>query len=114
MSTESRTLGASILLDAHSLVTGRRNQDYGHPLDDYTKSCAIFEAMTGLHLTPEQGVLFMKAVKLSRLTNALARGEWHEDSAVDDAGYTACLAMIFYEKDRRVAGHGYKGEVLCD
>lgn len=86
--------GAETLLEAHKLITGDRNTNYGHPLDDYTQTCNIFEALTGIRLTPLQGIMFMRAVKLSRIRTAADRGETHYDSIVDDMGYAGCYAIV--------------------
>lgn len=90
--------GAEILLEAHSLITGARQDQYAHPLEDYTQARDIFEGMTGVSLTVEQAVMFMVAVKLSRLRTAVAKGDWHHDSIVDAAGYLGCLAMVEHKK----------------
>lgn len=85
--------GADILLEAHKLITGERQAVYSHPRDDYQQTVDIFEALTGLHLTVEQGILFMVAVKLSRLRTNMVRGCLHHDSLVDTVGYLGCLNM---------------------
>jgi hypothetical protein len=85
--------GAEILYEAYDLVTGARQQTYDHPAKDYQQAVEIFEALTGLHLTVEQGILFMVAVKLSRLRTNMERGCLHHDSLVDTVGYLACLNM---------------------
>ena len=92
--------GSEILLEAHSLITGARQAQYAHPLDDYTQARDIFEGMTGVSLTVEQAILFMVAVKLSRLRTAIADGGWHHDSIVDTAGYIGCLSMVRHAKNQ--------------
>lgn len=86
---------------AYELITGDRNNSYGHPLDDYQRTVDIFHAMTGLELTAEEGVLFMTAMKLSRLMHNLEQGVVHQDSLIDAAGYLGCLSMIDAERQRR-------------
>lgn len=93
--------GAEILLEAHHLITGDRNRDYDHPLDDYEKVVEIFHALTGIDLTVEQALLFMVSVKMARLRTNLDRGVLHRDSIVDAAGYLGCLSAAHSEKDRR-------------
>jgi hypothetical protein len=88
------TDGAEILLEAHDLITGDRHKAYAHPLEDYTQTRDIFEAVTGIHLTVEQAILFMVAVKLSRLRTAMDAGSWSHDSLVDACGYLGCLSMV--------------------
>lgn len=88
----------SILAEADRLTNGDRNAAYGHPLDDYTKTTSAFNALTGRDLTPEEGVLFMICVKLSREMHAPKR-----DNRVDAAGYINCLQKIVDERARRSA-----------
>jgi hypothetical protein len=92
--TRKTTRGAEVLLEAHNLITTDRHDAYDHPLDDYTKVVEIFEALTGVKLTPEQSVLHMVAVKLARLRTNLEKGTLHKDSLIDAAGYLGCLSMI--------------------
>ena len=94
--------GAETILEAYRLITGDRNNSYGHPLDDYQRTVNIFHAMTGIEMTAEQGVLFMTAMKLSRLCHNLEQGVVHQDSLIDAAGYLGCLSMIDVERPRRV------------
>jgi hypothetical protein len=88
------TKGAEVLLEAHNLITGDRHNAYSHPLEDYTQTRDIFEALTGIHMSVEQAILFMVSVKLSRLRTALDEGRWAHDTVVDTAGYIGCLAMV--------------------
>lgn len=93
--------GAETLIEAFELITGPRNDDYSHPLDDYSQVVRIFRALTGIQMTAEEGVLFMVSVKLARLTHNLEQGKFHQDSLVDAAGYLGCLAMIEARKEQR-------------
>jgi hypothetical protein len=83
-----------ILKEADSIVHGPRNKDYGHPIDDYSRVVAIFTLISGIELSPEEGALFMVAVKLARLANNLEQGIIHRDSLVDCAGYLWVFAQI--------------------
>ena len=86
--------GAEVLLEAHNLITGDRHNAYAHPLEDYTQTRDIFEALCGVSLTVEQAILFMVSVKLSRLRTAMSEGRWAHDTVVDTAGYIGCLSMV--------------------
>lgn len=86
--------GADVLLEAHQLVTGPRQETYSHPYDDYTKVTEIFRAITGIDLTLDQALLFMVSIKMARLRTNLQKGTLHRDSLVDAAGYLACIAMV--------------------
>lgn len=97
-------MSESILQEAHRLTHGDRNESYGHPLDDYTKTAALFTAildgagllMPGAQVPPEVCALCMCAVKMSRLLHAPKR-----DSAVDLAGYAWVYQEIVDERARR-------------
>ena len=91
---QNTTAGAEIVREAYDLITGPRQSDYDHPLDDYTRTADIFRSITGIKLTAEQAVLFMVAVKLSRLTNELNRALDVPDNTRDAIGYLGCLNMI--------------------
>lgn len=81
--------GSEILTEAHALVNRDRGNAYGHPADDYGRTVAAFNALTGHELSTADGVLFMVCVKLSR------EQERHgTDNLRDLAGYSACLEMV--------------------
>lgn len=83
-----------ILQEAHAITHNDRNERYGPPIDDYTRTVAIFQLLTGVDLSPEEGALFMVAVKLSRLRHNIDENLVHRDSLVDAAGYLWCFASI--------------------
>lgn len=87
----------SILLDAYALVHGDRNGTYGPPLQDYARTAAIFEAITCVDLTVPEAILFMVAMKLSRIGYGLGEDfppEMLRDSITDAAGYLDCLWWV--------------------
>lgn len=86
----------SVLLEAEGLVHGDRNADYGHPLDDFSRTAAIWTAILGHPVSPEQVGLCMCAVKISRQCNRPKR-----DNLVDLAGYAETVSMVIDEKARR-------------
>lgn len=88
------TDGAEIISEAYGLITGDRQHDYDHPLEDYERTVDIFRAITGVNLTAEEGILFMVAMKLSRLTNELEKGLNVPDNTRDAIGYLGCLNMV--------------------
>ena len=84
----------SILLDAFTLVHGDRGDTYGPPWEDYERTAAIFAATTGVDLSVPEALLYMIAVKLSRIAHALEQDfppEMVRDSITDAAGYLDCL-----------------------
>jgi hypothetical protein len=88
----------SILEEAGRLVHGDRHEDYGHPLDDFTRTATMWGAILGGPVSAEQVALCMIGVKISRLCNSPKR-----DSMVDVAGYVETLAMVIDERARRAA-----------
>lgn len=80
----------SVVQEAQRLVHGNRGANYGHPLDDYTRTGRIWGAMLGIgDIDPRLACLMMIAVKLSREVNKHKR-----DNLVDVAGYAECTQMI--------------------
>lgn len=94
--------GSEILTEAYDLINGPRQIAYDHPFEDYSYTVSIFEALTGIRVTVEEAILFMVAVKMSRLRTNLSRGSLHRDSIVDAAGYLGCLSMAHQERQRRM------------
>ncbi|NBW18730.1 MAG: hypothetical protein EBR82_63230 [Caulobacteraceae bacterium] len=93
MKTES--VGADILLEAHQLVTGPRNETYGDVVDDYTKVITIFESLTGIKLSIADALLFMVSIKMARLRTNLDRNRLHHDSLLDALGYLGLLNQAY-------------------
>lgn len=86
----------SILLEAQGLVHGDRGTDYGHPLDDFTRTAQMWSAIIGYPVSAEKVGLCMCAVKISRQCNRPKR-----DNLVDLAGYAETVSMVIAEKLRR-------------
>lgn len=89
-----------ILEEALELTTGDRNNDYGHPLDDYTKTAKMVSGLLAdklkEDLIAEDVIKIMCLVKLSR--------EQHrpkDDNIIDLAGYASCLDMTKRERESR-------------
>ena len=91
---EPATAGAEILIEAYNLITGQRQNDYDHPLEDYSRTVDIFRAITGINLSAEEGIMFMVSMKLSRLANELEKGLDVPDNTRDAIGYLGCLNMV--------------------
>lgn len=86
----------TILQEAQRLVYGDRGADYGHPLDDFARTAAMWSAILGAPVTAEQVGLCMIAVKISRQCNRAKR-----DNMTDAAGYAATVQMVIEERARR-------------
>jgi hypothetical protein len=81
---------------AAQLVTGDRQDDYGHPLDDFTRAGKIWEAILGVKVSAEQVALCMVGIKISRQMNTPKL-----DNVVDGIGYFLTLGMIQEERAMR-------------
>ena len=111
MDTTQPKNSPNCLMLADSLVSGPRNDDYGHPLDDFSRTAALWSAVLGVEVTPEQVALCMIQVKVSREIN-----KPKADNVVDIAGYSRTLEMVKEEKIKRsksdATSDPYKGEGL--
>ena len=79
----------TILDTAKRLVYGPRQEAYGHPYRDFSRTAVFWSAILGVLVTPQQVALCMCALKLSREVNM-----HHADNLVDLAGYAATAAMV--------------------
>ena len=97
----------TILDEAKELIYGARQQSYGHPWLDFSRTAKIWEAIFDHPITPEQVALCLIGVKISREVNAHKR-----DTLVDIAGYAGTLELVVQERERREAMHrvGWPGD----
>jgi hypothetical protein len=86
----------NILEEADFLINGQRQDDYGHPLDDFSRTAKIWSAIIGVPITAEQVALCMVGVKISRECNM-----HKDDNLIDAAGYLGTLQMLIEEQERR-------------
>lgn len=78
-----------ILEEAHELVDGPRQEDYGHPIDNFNKMAMMWSAILGKQVSEQEVALCMIATKIARETNRPRR-----DNRVDIAGYAKTLQMV--------------------
>jgi len=84
----------SILQEADRIVSCDRQNDYGHPIEDFTRTGKLWATILDIEkVEPEQVGMCMIALKLSRLCNAYKR-----DSAVDIGGYAKTIDMVMDKK----------------
>lgn len=96
LSDTTSDIAHEVAKQAAELVSGDRNADYGHPLDDFTKQGLMWEQILGVPVTAEQVALCMVCVKIAREVHR-PKG----DNRVDGVGYFLTLAMIEDERRRR-------------
>lgn len=90
------TTGETIDQEARRLVFhGPRQQDYGHPREDFTRIAQIWSAILGTEVTAEQALIMMAGLKLARLSTSFQ----HHDSKVDVIGYMLCLDRLAGDAD---------------
>jgi len=95
MTERNPGIGADILLEAHQLITGPRNNDYGNVIDDYSKVIQIFEGLTGIRMSMSDALLFMVSVKMARLRTNLEKNRLHHDTLADAIGYLGLLNQAY-------------------
>ena len=85
-----------IAMYAAELVSGDRQDAYGHPLDNLTRASKIWAVILGCEVSAEQVALCMVGMKIAREVN-----QSKPDTVVDGIGYFLTLGMIQEERLRR-------------
>ena len=78
--------GTEMLLRAHDTIQ-ERGRTYGPIKQNHEHIAALWTTLLEHPITPVQVAMCMTALKLARLMETPN----HEDSAVDIAGYAACI-----------------------
>lgn len=96
----------SILQEAQRLTHGPRNEAYGHPLDDYSRTAMLINVLFAhklrVPLDAEDAAQIQMLVKLSRHQNVRKR-----DNMVDAAGYAWVTWACTEERERREYSEAY-------
>lgn len=80
------SLRTELLHTAEQLINGDRNNQYGPPHQDFTRTALMWEAYLGHPIKPHDVAALMALLKLSRIA-------WQpdkHDTWTDLAGYAAC------------------------
>lgn len=80
---------ASILEEAQEILGGERESDYGDPVANFTRIARIASSILNEDISPEQCVVVMMAVKLSR-----EQYKHKRDNLVDLVAYTEILNRV--------------------
>jgi len=83
----------SVLGEAYDLITGDRANDYGTPLESFTRIAGLWGPVLGIPISPYEVALCLLQLKVSRLVGGHKR-----DSAVDIAGYIGCFDLMKIEE----------------
>lgn len=79
----------SVLEEAHGLIYGEREQQYGDPRESFGRIAAMWSGYLGHDVTPLDVANLMVLLKVSR-----TKGTFHRDSYVDMSGYAALAERI--------------------
>ena len=88
-------LGKELLEEAKGKID-ERGEEYGGPLDNFSRIARLWSVILDTDITPLQAALCMDAVKTARLCTTPE----HWDSLVDKAGYSAVMAEIAGELNK--------------
>lgn len=86
----------SILDEAKQITSSQRPEDYGHPLDDFTRAAQMISGLMGWPVKPEEVPLIMICIKMSRQKN-----KHKNDNLVDIAGYAETIDKVWGERAKR-------------
>lgn len=103
-------MSETILQEASRITSADRQERYGSPLDNWTRTAAILNAVLSEKLrapmTAEEAALCLVGVKLARLGHSPT----HRDSLVDVAGYVRVVEMIGDERERRLYAESHSAD----
>jgi hypothetical protein len=92
----------SLNQQAHELINGQRQQDYGDKLQNFSQIAMgitmVLAPKLSAAVTADEVALIMMQVKIARLSKSPA----HKDSIVDIAGYAGCMDALQEERAAEV------------
>ena len=88
----------NVLFEAEKLTSGEREQQYGHPYDNWEDIAVGWSTLVGAEITAETACLMMVWVKLCREVQ-----KPQLDNLIDGAGYLRLVQRIKDERERRSA-----------
>lgn len=86
----------TILEEAQRLVGGDRQAQYGHPIEDFTRTAGAINSFFGTEFEARDIPVLMILVKLSRVIQSPEK----RDSFVDICGYARTREMVAEREDR--------------
>lgn len=88
--SDPKTARARVLAEANKIVHHDRNNSYGNPEDNFKQAANLWSAYKKVPFTSHDVAIMSLLIKVARLSTSPN----HHDSAVDIAGYAACLGDI--------------------
>lgn len=80
----------NILKEAESLIHGDRQKDYGHPIDDFSRTAGMLKAQFGWEVEPIHIPQLMILLKISRIRQSPKK----RDHWVDICGYAGTAELV--------------------
>lgn len=75
---------------AKNIVTGKREEEYGSPEDNFQCIADLWSVYKDVKFTAHDVAIMMSLLKIARIKTGTAT----DDSYVDTAGYIACASEI--------------------
>lgn len=83
----------NVLEEADNIINGQRRDDYGGPMESFTRIAKLWEPILGIEISPYDVALCLIQLKVARAVNGMQR-----DSVVDIAGYAGCIELMKREE----------------